>query len=109
MVTPSCMLAIPEESRAQGRDPRNGPLGVGIFGAERWANAMRGAIEDAFDKHAVDSNGLSEKTGPGVANKCVETWDGRHASEYRFFPEVIDPSSGLTVATVRLGSLCSRC
>ena len=68
MVTPSYMLSILDEYRAQGLDPRRSPLNVGIFGAEPWTNAMRGEIEQAFDMHAVDIYGLSEVMGPGVAN-----------------------------------------
>src|SRR5690606_24126373 len=60
MVTPSYMLSILDEYRAQGIDPRKSPLQVGIFGAEPWTNAMRAEIEDAFDMHAVDIYGLSE-------------------------------------------------
>jgi phenylacetate-CoA ligase len=72
MVTPSYMLSILDEYRAQGLDPRESPLQVGIFGAEPWTNAMRLEIEQAFDMHAVDIYGLSEVMGPGVANECVE-------------------------------------
>ena len=75
-VTPSYMLAILDEFRRQGRDPRTTSLKVGIFGAEPWTDAMRAEIEQAFDMHAVDIYGLSEVIGPGVANECVETKDG---------------------------------
>ncbi|APH72997.1 phenylacetate--CoA ligase PaaK [Aquibium oceanicum] len=94
MVTPSYMLSILDEYRAQGLDPRQSPLQVGIFGAEPWTNAMRAEIEDAFDMHAVDIYGLSEVMGPGVANECVETKDGLHIWEDHFYPEVIDPITG---------------
>ncbi|MFQ3623380.1 MAG: AMP-binding protein, partial [Acetobacteraceae bacterium] len=67
MVTPSYMLALLDEFRRQGRDPRASSLRVGIFGAEPWTNAMRAEIEEAFDMHAVDIYGLSEVIGPGVA------------------------------------------
>ena len=40
-VTPSYMLAILDEFRRQGRDPRATSLKVGIFGAEPWTGAMR--------------------------------------------------------------------
>ncbi|MEM7290719.1 MAG: AMP-binding protein, partial [Pseudomonadota bacterium] len=78
MVTPSYMLAILDEFKAQGLDPRASSLEVGVFGAEPWTNAMRGDVEAAFDMHAVDIYGLSEIIGPGVANECVETKDGLH-------------------------------
>src|SRR5260221_10608139 len=41
MVTPSYMLAILDEFRAQRIDPRSSSLQVGIFGAEPWTEAMR--------------------------------------------------------------------
>ena len=94
MVTPSYMLAILDEFRRQGHDPRKTNLKVGIFGAEPWTNAMRLEIEHAFDMHAVDIYGLSEVMGPGVANECVETKDGLHIWEDHFYPEIIDPISG---------------
>ena len=94
MVTPSYMLSILDEYRAQGLDPRKSPLEVGIFGAEPWTNAMRAEIEEAFDMHAVDIYGLSEVMGPGVANECVETKDGLHIWEDHFYPEVVDPITG---------------
>src|ERR1041384_7800922 len=93
-VTPSYMLAILDEFRAQGVDPKKSSLKIGIFGAEPWTNAMREEIEDAFDMHAVDIYGLSEVMGPGVANECVETKDGLHVWEDHFYPEIIDPQTG---------------
>jgi phenylacetate-CoA ligase len=105
MVTPSYMLSILDEYRAQGLDPRQSPLEVGIFGAEPWTNAMRGEIEQAFDMHAVDIYGLSEVIGPGVANECVETKDGLHVWEDHFYPEIIDPDTGEPVADGEKGEL----
>jgi phenylacetate-CoA ligase len=93
-VTPSYMLAILDEFRRQGIDPRASSLKVGIFGAEPWTNSMRQEIEQACDMHAVDIYGLSEVMGPGVANECVESKDGLHVWEDHFYPEIIDPVSG---------------
>ncbi len=105
MVTPSYMLSILDEYRAQGLDPRSSPLEVGIFGAEPWTNAMRAEIEDAFDMHAVDIYGLSEVMGPGVANECVETKDGLHVWEDHFYPEIVDPATGEPLPDGELGEL----
>jgi len=105
MVTPSYMLSILDEYRAQGLDPRKSPLDVGIFGAEPWTNAMRAEIEGAFDMHAVDIYGLSEVIGPGVANECVETKDGLHVWEDHFYPEVIDPETGKVLPDGEKGEL----
>ncbi len=105
MVTPSYMLAILDEFRAKGIDPRKTSLKVGIFGAEPWTNAMRAEIEDAFDMHAVDIYGLSEVMGPGVANECVETKDGLHIWEDHFYPEIIDPRTGAVLPDGEIGEL----
>jgi phenylacetate-CoA ligase len=105
MVTPSYMLALLDEFRKQGVDPRKTSLKIGIFGAEPWTEAMRSQIEEAFDIHAVDIYGLSEVMGPGVANECVETKDGPHIWEDHFFPEVINPETGEPVADGEPGEL----
>lgn len=105
MVTPSYMLAILDEFKKQGIDPRQCSLKVGIFGAEPWTNAMRAEIEQAFDMHAVDIYGLSEVMGPGVANECVETKDGLHIWEDHFYPEIIDPVTGKVLPDGEMGEL----
>jgi phenylacetate-CoA ligase len=105
MVTPSYMLALLDEFRRQGVDPRASSLKVGIFGAEPWTEAMRAQIEDAFDLHAVDIYGLSEVMGPGVANECVETKDGPHIWEDHFYPEIVNPETGEPVPDGEPGEL----
>src|SRR6266849_3362787 len=62
-VTPSYMLAISDEFKRQGLDPRKSSLKFGIFGAEPWTNAMRAEIEAAFEMDATDIYGLSEVIG----------------------------------------------
>src|SRR6202795_3589706 len=47
-VTPSYMLAILDQFRRDGVDPRACSLRIGIFGAEPWTNAMRHEIEAEF-------------------------------------------------------------
>ncbi len=104
-VTPSYMLSILDEYRAQGRDPRQSPLRTSMFGAEPWSNAMRREIEGAFDMHAIDCYGLSEVMGPGVAMECVETKDGLHLWEDHFYPEIIDPKTGAVLPDGEQGEL----
>lgn len=103
--TPSYMLSILDEYRAQGRDPRKSPLKIGIFGGEPWTNAMRAEIEQAFDMHALDCYGLSEVIGPGVAIECVETKDGLHLWEDHFLAEIIDPETGEVLPDGQVGEL----
>jgi phenylacetate-CoA ligase len=105
MVTPSYMLTILDEFRAQGLDPRESSLRIGVFGAEPWTAEMRREIEEAAGLDAVDIYGLSEVMGPGVASECVETKDGPHVWEDHFYPEVIDPVDGAPVADGEPGEL----
>src|SRR5438876_2123955 len=104
-VTPSYMLAILDEFKRQGLDPRQSSLKIGIFGAEPWTNAMRAEIEQAFDMDATDIYGLSEVIGPGVAQECVESKDGLHVWEDHFYPEVIDPDTGQVLPDGEKGEL----
>ena len=104
-VTPSYMLAILDEFRRQGLEPRACSLRIGIFGAEPWTNAMRAEIEAAFGLHAVDMYGLSEVIGPGVANECIETKDGLHIWEDHFYPEIVDPATGRVLGPDEPGEL----
>ena len=94
MVTPSYMLAILDEFRRQGVDPRSTNLKVGIFGAEPWGEGMRAEIENAFRIDACDIYGLSEVMGPGVAQEFLVTKDGPTIWEDHFLPEIVDPNSG---------------
>ena len=91
MVTPSYFLAILDEMRTQGVEPRSTALEVGIFGAEPWTDEMRREIEDRSGIRAVDVYGLSEVMGPGVSQEAGETQDGLHVWEDHFLPEIIDP------------------
>lgn len=104
-VTPSYMLAILDEFRRRGIDPRACSLRVGIFGAEPWTNAMRAEIEQGFAMDAVDIYGLSEVIGPGVANECIETKDGPHIWEDHFYPEIINPDTGHPAPDGEIGEL----
>src|SRR5271154_5432166 len=92
--TPSYALCLVDEFRAQGLDPRRSSIKLGSFGAEPWTNGMRNELEQAFDMDALDSYGLSEVIGPGVAGECVETKDGLHIWEDHFYPEIVDPATG---------------
>jgi phenylacetate-CoA ligase len=105
MVTPSYMLAIVDEMRRQGLDPRASSLEIGIFGAEPWTDQMRAEVEDALGIDAVDIYGLSEVIGPGVAQECVETKDGLHVWEDHFYPEIVDPVTGEVLPDGEKGEL----
>ncbi|EBM0725679.1 AMP-binding protein, partial [Salmonella enterica subsp. enterica serovar Senftenberg] len=94
MVTPSYFLAILDEMEAQGIDPKDTSLEIGIFGAEPWTQQMREEVERRSNLRAVDIYGLSEVMGPGVSQESGETQDGLHIWEDHFYPEVVDPVTG---------------
>jgi phenylacetate-CoA ligase len=105
MVTPSYMLAIADEFDKQGIDAQECSLRLGIFGAEPWGEGMRGELERRLGLEALDIYGLSEVMGPGVAQECADSKDALTIWEDHFFPEIIDPTSGLPVADGEAGEL----
>jgi phenylacetate-CoA ligase len=105
MVTPSYMQVIIEEFERQGIDPKSMSVKVGIFGAEPWTEAMRHDIEVRAAIDAVDIYGLSEVMGPGVANECIEAKDGPVIWEDHFYPEIIDPETGVVLPDGEEGEL----
>jgi len=105
MITPSYMLALLDEFRRQGIDPRSSGLSIGIFGAEPWSEGIRQEIESAFGIDACDIYGLSEVMGPGVAQEFACTKEGPTIWEDHFLPEIVDPESGEPVGPGEPGEL----
>ncbi len=105
MCTPSYMQVLVEEMRRLGLDPRASSLKIGIFGAEPWTEAMRADIEASAGLDAVDIYGLSEVMGPGVACECIESKDGPVVWEDHFYPEIVDPETGLPLPDGSQGEL----
>jgi phenylacetate-CoA ligase len=103
--TPSYLLALAEEFDRQGIDSRSTKLRVAMLGAEPWTNEMRIEIEARFGLSAIESYGLSEVIGPGVACEYAETKDGLHLCEDHFYPEVIDPATGEVLPDGEFGEL----
>jgi phenylacetate-CoA ligase len=93
-VTPSYLLAIADEFDRQGIDARKSSLRIALLGAEPWTETMRAEIERRMGLDAVNSYGLSEVIGPGVAQEYVATKDGLTIWEDHFYPEIIDPETG---------------
>jgi phenylacetate-CoA ligase len=105
MVTPSYSLVIAEEFERLGVAPEDISLKVGIFGAEPWGEGMRAEIERKLGLDSVDIYGLSEVMGPGVACECIESKDGPVIWEDHFYPEIIDPDTGVPVPDGQEGEL----
>jgi phenylacetate-CoA ligase len=105
LATPSYALVIMDELRARGLGPDDISLHVGMFGAEPWTNQMRGELEGGLGIDAIDTYGLSEIIGPGVAGECIETKDGLHVWEDHFYPEIIDPDTRQVLPDGAFGEL----
>jgi phenylacetate-CoA ligase len=91
--TPSYAMYMADEAKTLGIDPRTSSWEIGVFGAEPWSIAMRAQIQETLNMRATDVYGLSEITGPGVAQDC-EYQDGLHIWWDNFYPEIIDPETG---------------
>lgn len=101
--TPSYALYLAEEIGKRGiRDRLN--LRLAILGGEAWTAEMRDRIEEALGVVALDSYGLSEVIGPGVAMECPGR-AGLHANRDHFLFEIVDPVTGLPVEEGETGEL----
>jgi len=105
MVTPSYLLAIADEFERQGLNPAKTSLRIGLLGAEPWTQLMREEIERRLHIEAIDLYGLSEVMGPGVACECIESKDGPVIWEDHFYPEIVDPETGMPLPDGELGEL----
>ena len=103
--TPSYALNIAEVAEGLGVDLRALPLRCGCFGAEPWSEAMRRDLEAKFGIKALDTYGLSEIIGPGVASECYEAQSGLHIWEDHFLCELIDPETTAPVVAGESGEL----
>ena len=103
--TPSYALNIAEVAAGMGVDLRALPLRYGCFGAEPWSDAIRRDLEAKFDIKAMDTYGLSEIIGPGVASECHQAQRGLHIWEDNFLCEVIDPDTTRPVPLGEAGEL----
>ncbi len=92
VATPSYALNLAEVAERMGFDLADSPLRLGVLGAEPWSETMRAEIDRRLGIAAVDSYGLSEIIGPGVAMEC-HLRVGLHGWEDHFLFEVVDPGT----------------
>ncbi len=102
--TPSFALTL-ADARERSNSAGNLNLRVGFFGAEPWSEAMRGQIEKRLGLVALDTYGLSEMGGPGVAQECAAEKNGLHIWEDHFLAEVINPETGEALPPGQEGEL----
>jgi phenylacetate-CoA ligase len=104
-VTPSYLLAIADEFARQGLDARETSLRLAMCGAEPWSEAMRAEIENCLRLTALDTYGLSEVIGPGVAQEFAQAKGSLTIWEDHFLPEIIDPKTAERVEDGEPGEL----
>ena len=102
--TPSYFIHMIEEAKKYDVDMKSLPLKFGIFGAEPWSEHMREYIEANTNVRAFDIYGLSEIAGPGVGGECLEH-NGIHIFEDNFYPEIVDPETGVPLPDGEEGEL----
>jgi phenylacetate-CoA ligase len=103
--TPSYAIYLGEAARADGIDPADLSIRVGLHGAEPWTEAMRDQIELLLGIRALDIYGLSEIIGPGVACETLDSAGWLHVQEDHFLVETLDPATGEPVPDGELGEL----
>jgi phenylacetate-CoA ligase len=102
--TPTYALTIAERAEEMGVKINGLKLRIGVFGAEPWPIEMRKEIETRLGIKAMESYGLTELGGPGVAFDCV-VQNGLHLNEDHFIAEIIDPATGAVLPLGAKGEL----
>ncbi|WP_027482646.1 phenylacetate--CoA ligase PaaK [Deinococcus pimensis] len=103
--TPSYALVLAEALARQGVGPGDTNLKYAVLGAEPWSERMRAEVEARLGVKATNIYGLSEIIGPGVSNEDVTEQRGSYLWEDHFYPEIVDPDTGLGVPDGEYGVL----
>jgi len=102
--TPSYSMYMAETAEAMGLDPlKDFNLRIGCFGAESWSEEMRSNVEKRWGIVAHEHYGLTEIIGPGIVSEC--RCKKLHVNADHFYPEVINPDTGETLAPGEEGEL----
>jgi phenylacetate-CoA ligase len=92
-IIPSYSLKLLETFEEIGVDPKEDTgLRILVVGAEPHSEEVRARIEEAYGVFAVNSYGLSEMNGPGVAFECPHK-SGLHLWEDSYILEIVDPET----------------
>ncbi|GMU48877.1 MAG: phenylacetate-coenzyme A ligase [Candidatus Desulfobacillus denitrificans] len=103
--TPSYLLTLADGFAEQGIDPASSGLELALVGGEPCTRELRALAEAQLNLAVIESYGLSEVIGPGVAAECIDTRDGPHIWEDHFYPEIVDPASGEVLPDGEFGEL----
>src|SRR5436309_2865987 len=98
---PLRLIAVAREGRF---DLSTLSLRDGIFGPERWSDALRARIERELSIRTYDIIGMTETGGPGLGIDCAAR-AGVHVWEDHYVVEIVDPTSGAPRADGEEGEL----
>jgi phenylacetate-CoA ligase len=101
--TSSFALLLAEEAHRRKLVDRLA-LRTGVFGSERWGDAMRRRIESLLGIETFDIYGFTELYGPGTGIDCYEH-QGIHYWDDYYVVEVIDPATGTLLPAGEEGEL----
>jgi len=102
--TPGFAIHLDSSLREMGIHPEKLFLRVGLFGAEPWTEEIREKIESELHITALDTYGLTEIMGPGIAFEC-QAKEGMHLQEDHFIAEIIDQNTLQPLPTGEQGEL----
>jgi phenylacetate-CoA ligase len=92
-IIPSYALQLLDKFVESGVDPKTDiKLRLAVIGAEPHTESTRRRIETAYGIKAINSYGLSEMNGPGVAFECLGQ-EGLHVWEDNYLLEVLNPET----------------
>ena len=107
----SCLIATPGYARIlldamekQDITPAMLRLKAILLTGEPWSEPLARELEQGFQAPVYDIYGLSAVCGPGIAAQCKEH-KGLHLQEDMVYAEVVDPTTGESVADGEWGEL----
>jgi len=92
ITTPAYAVTLAADLEQIHLHPERLSLRLGLFGGQQWSDCLRRQLEQRLHIVCVDTYGLTEILGPGVAGECHGR-DGLHINEDHFIVEVIDPKT----------------
>jgi len=92
ITTPAYAVTLAADLEQIHLHPERLSLRLGLFGGQQWSDGLRRQLEQRLHIVCVDTYGLTEILGPGVAGECHGR-DGLHINEDHFIVEVIDPKT----------------
>jgi len=96
ITTPAYAVTLTSGMEKAHLHPERLSLRLGLLGGQQWSDDLRRQLEQRLHILCVDTYGLTEILGPGVAGEC-HCRDGLHINEDHFIVEIVDPKTGETV------------